>query len=1047
MPGLPQNEVFTLDGFRWADLRSNNHTLRPFRSSLRGDVTLGVDFHHDTHHTSWMQLLEDLGCTGDQMGTCVASIPSRAEPVPLRCMFEYLEMMLLLRGLGTSRHDRRAAQTPGVVVMCSSEQAASGVLNDFLARLARGHGSELDSDDDTSSQLLVSDLSSGEGHRETAMALVVETSEVEDVTMDEINTEIVVPGPYRSTQRGYQYPAPFGYLVTDCSTLSETSPYSCPHVGCDGFSLDTLQDCIIHEAEWHSGPYTCSQCNATFAAQAALSRHAAASGHLWLWACRQEGCSKRGHEFFTPKGYLEHVLVEKAHQGEMSTTAAEASSDSLSDYPMEESMCLEACCPRYQNLFHSSAETERHMNSRGHVGAKDAGWALAKEDMTEEERAKRQEACRNLTCDKADCEMFGRKLASTHSYFHHISTKMHLEGNGMQKKKPAAKEAKPKERAPRQCLVTLCHKYLHVFRNASNYRAHAASDRHVHAAATEEADQTPGLAIRTDTPGRQIAALGGQLSPVTPTHGQQMMQMPGDGRVKALEEAVGWLRSRVAELEGRPGLPHGQPPRPQRIHDDHDDEANHQTPAKHPPMDVEQVADEALVQVPLGPCGEQDGGELRGDGVEDVAPVEGAPHARRDGGHVGRPAEVEGKGPRAPDGEEDGQGHLDEEGEAGGLQGGVRDAEDAAEGHAARAGGGGADVAAPRAPVVADHGEAGCLEGEHGDHDEAPADGVEDAPGGGVRGAHGDDVADQPEVQRVADGGLGEGEEARAEEHREGAQRRPRRRSPRPAPRAHVGDARGPEEVGQADDGGGHVAGELDAGLHVDGGGVAADVEVGDDEHVEEDVDGELGRADDERHVGLVEGPRGRGDGRLEGGAQGREGADADVGDAEGPDLLGDEPAGEGAGAGGEADAHDEAEEGLDEDEGVGEGEAPRQGARGPVADDEPGDAGQALVEDLGDDADVGVRVRGDDKRGVDARDPYAGEGTVEGRQREGGQVEEQGALPPACRVWAVAGFGSRANTPLSLVPPVAQPYIEDAGRHEGGWVASGVNEGHVCAV
>lgn len=383
------------------------------------------------------------------------------------------------------------------------------------------------------------------------MAPVVETSDIEDITMDEANTEAAT-GPYESTLRAYQCPALPDYLATDSSILSESSPYSCPHVGCDGFSLDTLQDCIIHKAEWHSGPYTCSQCKATFAAQAALSRHTAASGHLWLWVCQQEGCSKRGHEFFTPKEYLRHVLVEKAHQGEGSNTAAEASSDSLSDYSMEKSMCLEACCQRYQHLFHSSAEAERHMNSRGHVGAKEAGWALAKEDMTEEERVRRQMACRNLTCDKADCDMLGRKLSSSHSYFHHISTKMHLEGNDMQNK-PATKAAKPKGRAPRQCLMTLCHKYLHVFQNASNYRAHVASDRHIHAAAMEEAGQTPGLTIRTDTPGRQIAAVGGQLSLVTPTHGWQAMQVPGDSRVKALEEAVGWLRGRVAELEPRGG--------------------------------------------------------------------------------------------------------------------------------------------------------------------------------------------------------------------------------------------------------------------------------------------------------------------------------------------------------------------------------------------------------------------------------------------------------------------------------------------------------------
>jgi hypothetical protein len=57
-------------------------------------------------------------------------------------MFDYFEMMLLLRWLGASRHDRRAAQTPDIVVMCSSEQAASGALNDFLGRLSWGHGSK-----------------------------------------------------------------------------------------------------------------------------------------------------------------------------------------------------------------------------------------------------------------------------------------------------------------------------------------------------------------------------------------------------------------------------------------------------------------------------------------------------------------------------------------------------------------------------------------------------------------------------------------------------------------------------------------------------------------------------------------------------------------------------------------------------------------------------------------------------------------------------------------------------------------------------------------
>lgn len=59
------------------------------------------------------------------------------------------------------------------------------------------------------------------------------------------------------------------------------------------------------------------------------------------------------------------------------------------------------------------------------------------------------------------------------------------------------------------------------------------------------------------------------------------------------------------------------------------------------------------------------------------------------------------------------------------------------------------------------------------------------------------------------------------------------------------------------------------------------------------------------------------------------------------------------------------------------EAQALGQRPRGGVADDDPGGAGQALVQDLGDHADVGVGVGRDHHGRVDAGHPELGEGAV----------------------------------------------------------------------
>lgn len=89
-------------------------------------------------------------------------------------------------------------------------------------------------------------------------------------------------------------------------------------------------------------------------------------------------------------------------------------------------------------------------------------------------------------------------------------------------------------------------------------------------------------------------------------------------------------------------------------------------PRQHPA----QVADERLVEVPARAGGEQDRGELGGERVENVAPIDGAPHFGCDAGDARRGREVEGEGLGAGEGEVDAEEDFDCEGEEGGEQGG-----------------------------------------------------------------------------------------------------------------------------------------------------------------------------------------------------------------------------------------------------------------------------------------------------------------------------------------------------------------------------------------
>jgi hypothetical protein len=143
----------------------------------------------------------------------------------------------------------------------------------------------------------------------------------------------------------------------------------------------------------------------------------------------------------------------------------------------------------------------------------------------------------------------------------------------------------------------------------------------------------------------------------------------------------------------------------------------------------------------------------------------------------------------------------------------------------------------------------GSLKGLHEHHDQTPANGVENPPGGGIVGAHGDNIGHQPEIERVPDGRLGKGHDTRSHQH-------PQCFDAGPRDTFHFvilsKPEHDPKEIAEAGEGGSKVTGEPDTSLSVDRRVEGADVEVGNEEKVEGDVDDKARRADEEGYVGVA---------------------------------------------------------------------------------------------------------------------------------------------------------------------------------------------------
>ncbi|KAL7788929.1 hypothetical protein V8C37DRAFT_418214 [Trichoderma ceciliae] len=291
-----------------------------------------------------------------------------------------------------------------------------------------------------------------------------------------------------------------GYPIVEHVQEGEgDKPFACPHFSCDGFTFDTIQECRIHEEDWHNPPYFCSECEASFAARPALKRHFKSSGHF-NWICLEENCSMKSTLFANQGEFVNHALNTPGHEhlflhetiyspatekrinyaevihlwGEESTLGGSSEE--------EEYLCPEPACRRYQQAFYSESEFNRHKESHGHVQAIGYSESLRNSGKSVADITTEQEAAREFRCTAERCRYFGEKLKTSQSFYKHINTTQHLNPPNDSASNPASPTAEIRLKFSQlniSCDEPECPKCEHRFSSLRNYTKHVQSAVHL----------------------------------------------------------------------------------------------------------------------------------------------------------------------------------------------------------------------------------------------------------------------------------------------------------------------------------------------------------------------------------------------------------------------------------------------------------------------------------------------------------------------------------------------------------------------------------------
>ncbi|UKZ58114.1 hypothetical protein TrVGV298_011979 [Trichoderma virens] len=274
--------------------------------------------------------------------------------------------------------------------------------------------------------------------------------------------------------------------------------FACPHSSCDGFTFETIQECFLHEDDWHRPPYFCAECDTTFAARPALKRHFKASGHF-NWICLEGKCDMKGTLFANQSEFVTHALntpghehlfpeeplnspvsVKRINYAEVTNIMeGETTEECLSEE--EGQKCLEPACRRYQRVFPTESKFAQHKESHNHVHAIKYSEALRESGKSIADITTEQEAARALRCTAEGCPKFGEKLTTSQSFYYHIQTEQHVHPRFVSTSNPASPTAEIRMKFADinlACDEPECPKFQHYFYNKGNHTKHSKSVVH-----------------------------------------------------------------------------------------------------------------------------------------------------------------------------------------------------------------------------------------------------------------------------------------------------------------------------------------------------------------------------------------------------------------------------------------------------------------------------------------------------------------------------------------------------------------------------------------
>ncbi|KAM3539861.1 hypothetical protein ARSEF1564_007231 [Beauveria bassiana] len=240
--------------------------------------------------------------------------------------------------------------------------------------------------------------------------------EKHDIDEDEYNGDMY-DGEITSGARSYTI-RDYLDIRIDELTGQLRNTLTCPRddTQCDGFVFHSIQDCLDHERDWHSGPYKCFICGQIFASGPRLRRHdyytdsEERKAEVEAAETRKNACwgvkIYHGNELARRRAklLLKKIKLEEADQKKKTTVRdvvkREMAKKRKRDGPLvvigvvgETVMgevedekgggnCDEPCCPAFERRFVNDKAHQRHVASQGHVAAMRMGAALLEQLTT-----------------------------------------------------------------------------------------------------------------------------------------------------------------------------------------------------------------------------------------------------------------------------------------------------------------------------------------------------------------------------------------------------------------------------------------------------------------------------------------------------------------------------------------------------------------------------------------------------------------------------------------------------------------------------------------